>query len=92
MKLFTKEQQKIYGNVKIFYICKEKPLLFYMNFTVPIKIEVTRIDKNGEETIKNICYILQFIDSARFMVSSLSNLVNHLSEGIHGIKFKYEHE
>ena len=29
MKLFTKEQQKLYGNVKIFYICKEKPLLFY---------------------------------------------------------------
>ena len=27
-----------------------------------------------------ISYILQFIDSARFMASSLSNLVNNLSE------------
>ena len=41
----------------------------YTAFTVPIKKEVTRIDKNGEETTKNISYILQFIDSARFMAS-----------------------
>ena len=27
-------------------------------------------------------YILQFIDSARLMASSLSNLVNNLSEGV----------
>ena len=54
-------------------------------FTVPIKKEVTRIDKNGEEITKNISYILQFIDSARFMASSLSNLENNLSEGIHNL-------
>ena len=41
---------------------------------------------------KNIFYILQFIDSARFMTSSLSNLVNNLSEGIHRIKYKYRHD
>ena len=35
---------------------------------------------------KNISSKLQFIDSARFMESSLSNLVNNLSEGIHRIK------
>ena len=29
---------------------------------------------------KNVSYILEFIDSARFMASSLSNLVNNLSE------------
>ena len=39
--------------------------------------EVTRIDKKREITI-NTPYILQFLDSARFMVSSLSNLVNNL--------------
>ena len=33
-------------------------------FTVPIEKEVTLIDKNGEEIIKNISYILQFIDRA----------------------------
>ena len=47
---------------------------------------VTGTDKNGEEITKNISYILQFIDTARFMVSSLSNLVNNLSERIHEIK------
>ena len=31
-------------------------------------------------------YILQFIDSARFMASTLSNLVKNLSDGIHRIK------
>ena len=36
--------------------------------------------------------MLQFIDSARFMVSSLSNLVNNLSEGIHRIKCKIGHD
>ena len=55
------------------------------------KKEVTKIDINGEELIKNISYILQFIDRARFMASSLSNLVNKLSEGIHKIKCKYRH-
>ena len=40
---------------------------------------------------KNINYILQFIDSARFLASSLSNLVNNLSEVIHKVKCKYGH-
>ena len=48
--------------------------------------EVTRINENGEEVTKNISYILQFIYSTRFMASSLSNLVNNFSEGIHKIK------
>ena len=60
----------------------------YITFTVPIEKEVTRTDKNGEEITKNISYILQFIDSARFMASSLSNLANNLSEEIHRIKCK----
>ena len=64
----------------------------YLTFTVPIEKEVTRIDKNREEITKNISYILQFIDSARFMASSLSNLVNNLSLGIHRIKCKYGHD
>ena len=41
---------------------------------------------------KNISYILQFIDSARFMASSISNLVNNLFEGIHSIKCKFAHD
>ena len=41
---------------------------------------------------KNISYILQFIDGARFMTSSLSNLLNNLPEGLHRIKCKLGHE
>ena len=50
-----------------------------------------RIFKDGEESTKNICYILQFINSARFMAISFSHLVNILSEGIHKTKWKHEH-
>ena len=63
----------------------------HITFTVPTENEVTRMDKTGEEITKNISYILQFIDSARFMASSLSNLVNNFSEGIHRNKCKYRH-
>ena len=38
---------------------------------------------------KNISYIAQFINSTRFMSSSLSNLVDNLSEGIHRTKCKF---
>ena len=51
----------------------------YVTFAVPIEKEVTRIDKKREEITENISYILQFIDSARFIPRSLSNLVNNLS-------------
>ena len=64
----------------------------YIIFTVPTGKEVTRIGKNGEEITKIVSYILQFIDSARFVASSLSNLLNNLCEGIHRIKCKFEHD
>ena len=42
-----------------------------------------------KEITKDISYILQLTDSGRFMASSLSNLANNLSEGIHRIKCKF---
>ena len=62
------------------FTCLGKNTEKYITFTIPIEKEVTIIDKNREEITKNIFYILQFVDSARFMVSSLSNIVNNLSE------------
>ena len=60
------------------------------NLFVPIEKKVTRIGKNGEEITKIISYRLQFIESARFMASSFSKLVNNLAERIHKIKCKCE--
>ena len=54
--------------------------------------EVIRIFKNGDEITKSISHILQFIYSARFLTSSLSNLVNNLAEEIHRIKCKLGHD
>ena len=53
---------------------------------------VIRINRNGEEITKNISCILKFIDSAKFMARSLSNLVNNFSERLHRIKCKLGHE
>ena len=47
------------------------------------------MDKNEKEITKYISCRLQFFYSARFMASSLSNLVNVYFEGIHKIKCKY---
>ena len=50
----------------------------HITFIVSIEREVTEIDKNGENFLKDISFILRFIDSGIFMASSLSNLVNNL--------------
>ena len=73
------------------FTCLGENTEIYKTFTVPIQKEVTRIDKNGEETTKNISFILQFTDSVRFMASSFSNLVNNFFEGIHKIKCNFGH-
>ena len=72
-------------------IVLERTLKKCITFTVSIENEVTRIIKNKEEVVKHISYTLQVFDSARFMASSLSDLVNNISEGVHKIKCKYEH-
>ena len=53
-----------------------------------IEKEVTKIDKDGNKSGVTISYRIKFIDSARFMATSLSNLVDNLTEGIHKIKCK----
>ena len=51
----------------------------YITFSVPLKKKIE--NKNLE-----ITYKIKFIDSFRFMSSSLSKLVHNLSEGIHNNK------
>ena len=58
----------------------------YITFPVPIKKEITKKDKDGNDKITKISYKVKFTDSYRFMSTSLSNLVINLSEGVHNDK------
>ena len=80
------------GEFKKQFTCLRESIEKYITFIVPTQKEVARIDKSGEEIIKNICHILQVIDSARFVLSSLSNLENNISERIHRIKSTFGHD
>ena len=75
--------------LKTQFTCSAENTEKYITFIVPTEKKFTRIDKNGEKITKNISYVLQFIDRARVMASSLSNLANNLSEEIHKIKCKF---
>ena len=52
----------------------------YITFSVPIK---KRIENKDME----ITYKIKFIDSFRFMATSISKLVDNLTEGIHSDKY-----
>ena len=58
----------------------------YINFSVSIKKEITKKDKNGNDKIVKISYKIKFIDSYRFMSTSLSKLVDNLSDELHNDK------
>ena len=72
--------------------CLEQNNEKYITSLVLIEKEVKRIDNNRKQITKTISFRLQFIDSTRFLASSLSNLVNNLGKGIHKIKCKYEYD
>ena len=60
----------------------------YKHFSVPIRKEITNIDKNGNKSVETIFQKIGFLDSMRFMATSLSKLVDNLTQGIHKIKSK----
>ena len=51
----------------------------WKTISIAIVSEVTKIDKDFNESIVTISYKIKFIDSASFMESSLSNLVYNLA-------------
>ena len=63
--------------------CLDENIEKYTTFSVPIKKEITKKDKDGNNRTTKILYKIKLIDSFRFMSSSLSNLVDNLSEGLH---------
>ena len=60
----------------------------YKTFSVSIEKEVTNIDKYGNESVATISYKIKFIYSARCMATSLSNLVDNITESAHKNKCK----
>ena len=60
----------------------------YKIFAIWTEKEIKKIDKDHNEYITTVSYKIKFVDSARFMAGSLSNLVNNLVEGIDKIKCK----
>ena len=50
-----------------------------------------RIDRDGNERVATISFKIKFINSARFMASSISIFLDNLAEGIKKIEWKYCH-
>ena len=59
----------------------------YQTFSILTK-KVVKIDKGGNKTTEFISYKTKFVDNMRFMETSLSNLVDNLTRGIHKFKCK----
>ena len=59
----------------------------YITFSVPIKKEITKKNKNGNDKIIKI-YKIKFIDSYRFMSTLLPKLTDNLSESLHNDECK----
>ena len=76
MHLFIRELSKHTSSMGVITKNKED----YISFSIKVKVGM-RIDKNGIEVPIEVD--LRFIDSFRFMSSSLDSLVNSLSRGGH---------
>ena len=60
----------------------------YISFSILIKKEVIKIDKDGVKSVETISMNMKFIISLIFMGTSLSKLVDNLKEEIHGTKYR----
>ena len=48
--------------------------------SILIEKEVTKVDKDVNESVVFMSYEIKFIDSAKFMATSLSNLADNLTQ------------
>ena len=71
------------GNLNVLEKIQKSTKLFRFQ-----KKKATKIDEDGNECVAIISYKIKFIDSARFMATSLSNLVHNLTKGIYEIECK----
>ena len=68
--------------------CLGKNTEKYITFSVAIKKEIAKKYKNGNDKIIKLLYKTKFIDSYRFMSTSLSKLIGNLSDSIHNDECK----
>ena len=80
MKRISKQ---IWGRILNFFAKIQK------TFSILIEKEVIKIDNDGNESVVTISNKIKFIDSAWFMATSLSNLVDNLTEVIEKVSCKY---
>ena len=76
--------KKFEGQFKCLWKNTEK----YKTFSVRLEKAVTKIDKDGTESVVTVSYKIRFIDSARFMATSLSNRVDNLTEDSYKVIYK----
>ena len=60
----------------------------YKTFSILVEKEVMEIDRDDNESVVTISHKIKFINSARFIATLLSSLIDNLTEAIHKIKFK----
>ena len=76
-----------------FNVPKEIPVVFHNGLNYNYYFVIKELEKEfegqfGNEDIITTTYKIKFINSIRFLVSSLWNLVDNLEEGTHTIKCK----
>ena len=58
-----------------------------ISLSIEKEVKKKNIDKGDNESVVTISCKIKFIDSARFLATSLSNLVDSLSEGLRNYKW-----
>ena len=74
--LFIKELGKKFGKSDVEVIAENEEK--YISFNVKINVKLARVSKDGKKVGKNIQ--LRFIDSCRFMASSLDKVASNLDD------------
>ena len=80
--------KELANELEIVFECFRKNIVKNKTFSVPIEKEITKIDRDANGNLGTISYKIKFIDSVKFVVSLLWNLVDSLSEEIHKINCK----
>ena len=60
----------------------------YKTLSAPVKKKITKIDIDDNESIETISYKIKFSNSMKFIGTSLSKLVDNLTEEIQKVKYK----